>query len=112
MKLWHLSLNNYSRWTNNYSRWTNNCWGNNYGRMKPTTTVEENNDYCLRRRLTTGATTEAVTEAQSAPTTTKLNQAKVHQQLIQRQQLPDYANIAATKSENAGLQPNAALKKK
>ena len=56
---------------------------------------------------TTEATTEAVTEAQSAPET---YQAKPSQgtATYAAPAAPDYATIAATKSENAGLQPQTA----
>ena len=68
---------------------------------KPTTTVEE---------TTTVAepTTEAVTEAQSAPTTYQAKPSQGASATYTAPAAPDYANIAATKSENAGLQPQTA----
>ena len=56
---------------------------------------------------TTQATTEATTEAQSAPAT---YQAEPSQgaATYAAPAAPDYATIAATKSENAGLQPQTA----
>ena len=65
-----------------------------------TTTVEET--------TTTEATTEAVTEAQSAPTTYQAEPSQGASATYTAPAAPDYANIAATKSENAGLQPQTA----
>ena len=67
---------------------------------EPTTTVEET--------TTTEATTEAVTEAQSAPATYQAEPSQGAQATYTAPAAPDYATIAATKSENAGLQPQTA----
>ena len=67
---------------------------------EPTTTVEET--------TTTEATTEAVTEAQSAPATYKAEPSQGASATYTAPAAPDYATIAATKSENAGLQPQTA----
>ena len=73
---------------------------------EPTTTVEET--------TTTEATTEAVAEAPSAPSapsTPSTYQAEPSQgasATYTAPAAPDYATIAATKSENAGLQPQTA----
>ena len=67
---------------------------------EPTTTVEET--------TTTEATTEAVTEAQSAPATYQAEPSQGASATYTAPAAPDYANIAATKSENAGLQPQTA----
>ena len=67
---------------------------------EPTTTVEET--------TTTVATTEAVTEAQSAPTTYQAEPSQASSPTYTAPAAPDYASIAATKSENAGLQPQTA----
>ncbi len=65
-----------------------------------TTTVEET--------TTTEATTEAITEAQSAPATYQAEPSQGASATYTAPAAPDYANIAATKSENAGLQPQTA----
>ena len=65
-----------------------------------TTTVEET--------TTTEATTEAVTEAQSAPSTYQAEPSQGASATYTAPAAPDYATIAATKSENAGLQPQTA----
>ena len=67
---------------------------------EPTTTVEET--------TTTEATTEAVTEAQSAPATYQAEPSQGASATYTAPAAPDYATIAATKSENAGLQPQTA----
>ena len=67
---------------------------------EPTTTVEE--------ITTTEATTEAVTEAQSAPATYQAEPSQGASATYTAPAAPDYATIAATKSENAGLQPQTA----
>lgn len=61
-----------------------------------TTTVAE---------ATTEATTEAVTEVQSAPSTYQAEASQGASTTYAAPAAPDYASIAATKSENAGLQP-------
>ena len=73
---------------------------------EPTTTVEETTT-TVEETTTTQATTEATTEAQSAPET---YQAEPSQgaATYAAPAAPDYATIAATKSENAGLQPQTA----
>jgi hypothetical protein len=65
-----------------------------------TTTVEET--------TTTEATTEAVTEAQSAPATYQAEPSQGASATYTAPAAPDYSTIAATKSENAGLQPQTA----
>ena len=65
-----------------------------------TTTVEET--------TTTEATTEAVTEAQSAPATYQAEPSQGASATYTAPAAPDYATIATTKSENAGLQPQTA----
>ena len=67
---------------------------------EPTTTVEET--------TTTEATTEAVTEAQSAPATYQAEPSQGASATYTAPAAPDYATIAATKSDNAGLQPQTA----
>ena len=57
---------------------------------------------------TTEATTEAVTEAQSAPATYQAEPSQGASATYTAPAAPDYATIAATKSENAGLQPQTA----
>ena len=64
-----------------------------------TTTVAE---------ATTEATTEAVTEVQSAPSTYQAEASQGSSTTYAAPAAPDYASIAATKSENAGLQPQTA----
>ena len=65
-----------------------------------TTTVEET--------TTTEATTEEVTEAQSAPATYQAEPSQGASATYTAPAAPDYASIAASKSENAGLQPQTA----
>ena len=74
---------------------------------EPTTTVEETTT-TVEETTTTVATTEAVTEAQSAPTTYQAEPSQASSPTYTAPAAPDYANIAATKSENAGLQPQTA----
>ena len=64
-----------------------------------TTTVAE---------ATTEATTEAVTEVQSAPSTYQAEASQGASATYAAPAAPDYASIAASKSENAGLQPQTA----
>ena len=54
------------------------------------------------------ATTEAVTEVQSAPSTYQAEASQGASTTYAAPAAPDYASIAATKSENAGLQPQTA----
>ena len=75
--------------------------------VEPTTTVEETTT-TVEETTTTEATTEAVTEAQSAPTTYQAEPSQGASATYTAPAAPDYANIAATKSENAGLQPQTA----
>ena len=74
---------------------------------EPTTTVEETTT-TVEETTTTEATTEAVAEAQSAPTTYQAEPSQGASATYTAPAAPDYANIAATKSENAGLQPQTA----
>ena len=81
---------------------------------EPTTTVEETTTTVeettttVEETTTTEATTEAVTEAQSAPTTYQAEPSQASSPTYTAPAAPDYATIAATKSENAGLQPQTA----
>lgn len=68
-----------------------------------TTTVAE-----TTATTTTEATTEAVTEAPSAPSTYQAETSQGASTTYAAPAAPDYASIAATKSENAGLQPQTA----
>ena len=74
---------------------------------EPKTTVEETTT-TVEETTTTEATTEAVTEAQSAPTTYQAEPSQGASATYTAPAAPDYATIAATKSENAGLQPQTA----
>jgi len=74
---------------------------------EPKTTVEETTT-TVEETTTTEATTEAVTEAQSAPATYKAEPSQGASATYTAPAAPDYATIAATKSENAGLQPQTA----
>ena len=74
---------------------------------EPTTTVEETTT-TVEETTTTEATTEAVTEAQSSPATYKAEPSQGASATYTAPAAPDYATIAATKSENAGLQPQTA----
>ena len=74
---------------------------------EPTTTVEETTT-TVEETTTTEATTEAVTEAQSAPATYQAEPSQGASATYAAPAAPDYASIAATKSENAGLQPQTA----
>ena len=74
---------------------------------EPTTTVEEPTT-TVEETTTTEATTEAVTEAQSAPATYQAEPSQGASATYTAPAAPDYATIAATKSENAGLQPQTA----
>ena len=69
--------------------------------VEETTTVAE-------PTTTTEATTEAVTEAQSAPATYQAEPSQGASATYTAPAAPDYASIAASKSENAGLQPQTA----
>ena len=80
---------------------------------EPTTTVEETTTVVettttVEETTTTEATTEAVTEAQSAPATYQAEPSQGASATYTAPAAPDYATIAATKSENAGLQPQTA----
>ena len=74
---------------------------------EPTTTVEETTT-TVEETTTTEATTEAVTEAQSAPATYQAEPSQGASATYTAPAAPDYATIAATQSENAGLQPQTA----
>ena len=74
---------------------------------EPTTTVEET-PTTVEKTTTTEATTEAVTEAQSSPATYQAEPSQGASATYTAPAAPDYATIAATKSENAGLQPQTA----
>jgi len=74
---------------------------------EPTTTVEETTTVA-ETTTTVEATTEAVTEAQSAPATYQAEPSQGASATYTAPAAPDYATIAATKSENAGLQPQTA----
>ena len=74
---------------------------------EPTTTVEEPTT-TVEETTTTEATTEAVTEAQSAPATYQAEPSQGASATYTAPAAPDYASIAASKSENAGLQPQTA----
>ena len=74
---------------------------------EPTTTVEETTT-TVEEITTTEATTEAVTEAQSAPATYQAEPSQGASATYTAPAAPDYASIAASKSENAGLQPQTA----
>ena len=74
---------------------------------EPTTTVEETTT-TVEETTTTEATTEAVTEAQSAPATYQAESSQGASATYTAPAAPDYASIAASKSENAGLQPQTA----
>ena len=80
---------------------------------EPTTTVEETTTAAettttVEETTTTEATTQAVTEAQSAPATYQAEPSQGASATYTAPAAPDYATIAATKSENAGLQPQTA----
>ena len=62
----------------------------------------------VEETTTTEATTEAVTEAQSAPATYQAEPSQGASATYTAPAAPDYASIAASKSENAGLQPQTA----
>lgn len=59
----------------------------------------------VEETTTTEATTEEVTEAQSAPATYQAESSQGASATYTAPAAPDYASIAASKSENAGLQP-------
>ena len=80
---------------------------------EPTTTVEETTTVAettttVEETTTTEATTEEVTEAQSAPATYQAEPSQGASATYTAPAAPDYASIAASKSENAGLQPQTA----
>ena len=62
----------------------------------------------VEETTTTEATTEEVTEAQSAPATYQAESSQGSSATYAAPATPDYASIAASKSENAGLQPQTA----
>ena len=80
---------------------------------EPTTTVEETTTVAettttVEETTTTEATTEAVTEAQSAPATYQAAPVQGAPRTYTAPAAPDYAGLALSKSENAGLQPQTA----
>ena len=76
--------------------------------VEETTTTVEATTTTVEETTTTEATTEAVTEAQSAPATYQAEPSQGASATYTAPAAPDYATIAATKSENAGLQPQTA----
>ena len=76
--------------------------------VEETTTVAEPTTTTVEETTTTEATTEAVTETQSAPATYQAEPSQGASATYTAPAAPDYATIAATKSENAGLQPQTA----
>lgn len=72
------------------------------------TPVVEETTTTVAETTTTEATTEAVTEAQSAPATYQAEPSQGASATYTAPAAPDYASIAASKSENAGLQPQTA----
>ena len=70
--------------------------------------VVEETTTTVAETTTTEATTEAVTEAQSAPSTYQAETSQGASTTYAAPAAPDYASIAASKSENAGLQPQTA----
>lgn len=70
---------------------------------EPTTTVEE-----TTTTVEETTTTEATTEAQSAPSTYQAEASQGSSATYAAPAAPDYASIAASKSENAGFQPQTA----
>lgn len=74
------------------------------------TTVEEATTEVATpsEEATTEATTEEVTEAQSAPATYQAESSQGTSATYTAPAAPDYASIVASKSENAGLQPQTA----
>ena len=76
--------------------------------VEETTTVAEPTTTTVEETTTTEATIEAVTETQSAPATYQAEPSQGASATYTAPAAPDYATIAATKSENAGLQPQTA----
>ena len=76
--------------------------------VEETTTTVEETTTVAEPTTTVEATTEAVTEAQSAPATYQAEPSQGASATYTAPAAPDYATIAATKSENAGLQPQTA----
>ena len=76
--------------------------------VEETTTTVEETTTTVEETTTTEATTEAVTEAQSAPSTYQAEPSQGASATYTAPAAPDYASIAASKSENAGLQPQTA----
>ena len=72
------------------------------------TPVVEETTTTVAETTTTEATTEATTEVQSAPSTYQAEASQGASTTYAAPAAPDYASIAATKSENAGLQPQTA----
>ncbi|WP_251937322.1 LysM domain-containing protein [Streptococcus sp. Marseille-Q0941] len=76
--------------------------------VEETTTTVEETTTVAEPTTTVEATTEAVTEAQSAPATYQAEPSQGASATYTAPAVPDYASIAASKSENAGLQPQTA----
>ena len=76
--------------------------------VEETTTTVEETTTVAEPTTTVEATTEAVTEAQSAPATYQAEPSQGASATYTAPAAPDYASIAAAKSENAGLQPQTA----
>lgn len=72
------------------------------------TPVVEETTTTVAETTTTEATTESTTEAQSAPSTYQAEASQGSPATYAAPAAPDYASIAASKSENAGLQPQTA----
>lgn len=72
------------------------------------TPVVEETTTTVAETTTTEATTEATTEVQSAPSTYQAEASQGSSATYAAPAAPDYASIAASKSENAGLQPQTA----
>ena len=72
------------------------------------TPVVEETTTTVAETTTTEATTEATTEVQSAPSTYQAEASQGASATYAAPAAPDYASIAASKSENAGLQPQTA----
>ena len=76
--------------------------------VEETTTTTAETTTTVEETTTTEATTEAVTEAQSAPATYQAAPVQGAPRTYTAPAAPDYAGLALSKSENAGLQPQTA----
>ena len=72
------------------------------------TTVEETTTTVEETTTTEAPVTETVTKTQSAPSTYQAEASQGSSATYAAPAAPDYASIAASKSENAGLQPQTA----